>query len=177
MALYRNVRYGTERDRARGTSRASLIGSSTVVSPACKRGGDTGFETAASAPVPKVLISPHAGYIYSGRVAAAGYRWLALVRERITRAVLLGPSHFVGFHGLAAASAGGWQTRWAACRSTALGRAPNRGQADRSARRGPCNGHNISGPTRNCSKGEPTRSPEPPGVKLIAGSVACCSPR
>src|SRR6516165_8438686 len=123
MALYRNVRYGTERDRARGTSRASLIGSSTVVSPACKRGGDTGFETAASAPVPKVLISPHAGYIYSGRVAAAGYRWLALVRERITRAVLLGPSHFVGFHGLAAASAGGWQTRWAACRST--GTLPN----------------------------------------------------
>src|SRR6516162_7194451 len=98
MALYRNVRYGTERDRARGTSRASLIGSSTVVSPARKRGGEPGFETAASAPVPKVLISPHAGYIYSGRVAAAGYRRLALVRERITRVVLLGPSHFVGFH-------------------------------------------------------------------------------
>jgi AmmeMemoRadiSam system protein B len=57
-----------------------------------------------------VLISPHAGYIYSGRVAAAGYRRLALVRERITRVVLLGPSHFVGFHGLAAASADGWQT-------------------------------------------------------------------
>jgi AmmeMemoRadiSam system protein B len=31
-----------------------------------------GTETAAAVPVPKVLISPHAGYIYSGRVAAAG---------------------------------------------------------------------------------------------------------
>ena len=68
-----------------------------------------GTETAASAPVPKVLISPHAGYIYSGRVAAAGYRRLAPARKRISRVVLLGPSHFVGFHGLAAASADGWQ--------------------------------------------------------------------
>src|SRR6516225_2589389 len=42
MALYRNVRYGTERDRARGNSRASLMGSSTVVSLARKRGGDPG---------------------------------------------------------------------------------------------------------------------------------------
>jgi AmmeMemoRadiSam system protein B len=69
-----------------------------------------GTETVAAAPVPKVLISPHAGYIYSGRVAAAGYRRLAPARERITRVVLLGPSHVVGFHGLAAASADGWQT-------------------------------------------------------------------
>ena len=67
-----------------------------------------GTETAA-APVPKVLISPHAGYIYSGRVAATGYCRLAQARERITRVVLLGPSHFVAFHGLAAASADGWQ--------------------------------------------------------------------
>ena len=36
-----------------------------------------GTETAAAAPVPKVLISPHAGYNYSGCVAAAGYRRLA----------------------------------------------------------------------------------------------------
>ena len=69
-----------------------------------------GTETGAAAPVPKVLISPHAGYIYSGHVAAAGYRQLAPARERITRVVLLGPSHFVGFHGLAAASADSWQT-------------------------------------------------------------------
>ena len=67
-------------------------------------------ETAAVAPVPKALIAPHAGYIYSGPIAAAGYIRLAPARERITRVVLLGPSHFVGFHGMAAGSAEGWQT-------------------------------------------------------------------
>ena len=70
--------------------------------------GSTG--TAAIAPVPKALIAPHAGYIYSGPIAATGYIRLTPARERITRVVLLGPSHFVGFHGLAADSAEGWQT-------------------------------------------------------------------
>jgi AmmeMemoRadiSam system protein B len=70
--------------------------------------GSTG--TAAIAPVPKALIAPHAGYIYSGPIAAAGYSRLAPARQRITRAVLLGPSHFVGFHGMAAGSAEFWQT-------------------------------------------------------------------
>jgi len=50
--------------------------------------------SAAIAPVPKAMIAPHAGYIYSGPIAAAGYRQLAPARERITRVVLLGPSHF-----------------------------------------------------------------------------------
>ena len=66
--------------------------------------------SAAIAPVPKALIAPHAGYIYSGPIAAAGYRRLAPARERIRRVVLLGPSHFVGFRGLAASSAEDWQT-------------------------------------------------------------------
>ena len=76
--------------------------------------------SAAIAPIPKALIAPHAGYIYFGPIAAAGYRRLAPARERIMRVVLFGPSHFVAFHGLAAASADGWQTPLAACRSTAL---------------------------------------------------------
>ena len=67
-------------------------------------------ETATVAPVPKALIAPHAGYIYSGPIAAAGYSRLAPARERITRVVLLGPSHFVGFHGMATSSTEGWQT-------------------------------------------------------------------
>jgi MEMO1 family protein len=65
---------------------------------------------AGSGPVPKALIAPHAGYIYSGPIAAAAYARLAPARRRITRVVLLGPSHFVGFRGLAASSAEGWQT-------------------------------------------------------------------
>jgi len=67
-------------------------------------------EIAAIAPVPKALIAPHAGYIYSGPIAAAGYSRLAPARERIRRVVLLGPSHFGGFHGMATSSAEGWQT-------------------------------------------------------------------
>ena len=50
---------------------------------------------------PKVLIAPHAGYIYSGATAAAAYRQLAGRESIISRVVLLGPSHHVPFHGLA----------------------------------------------------------------------------
>ncbi len=49
---------------------------------------------------PRMIIVPHAGYIYSGPIAAAGYSLLASRAER--RVVLLGPSHFVRFAGLAA---------------------------------------------------------------------------
>lgn len=50
---------------------------------------------------PKVLIEPHAGYIYSGPAAAAGYRLLTAVAEQIHKVVLLGPSHRVALRGLA----------------------------------------------------------------------------
>jgi MEMO1 family protein len=69
-----------------------------------------GAGTDATAPVPKALIAPHAGYIYSGPIAAAAYARLAPARELITRVVVLGPSHFVGFGGLAVSSAEAWQT-------------------------------------------------------------------
>lgn len=51
---------------------------------------------------PKALIVPHAGYIYSGAVAASAYRLLGSMRGQITRIVLLGPAHRVAFKGLAA---------------------------------------------------------------------------
>lgn len=54
---------------------------------------------------PKALIVPHAGYIYSGPIAATAYATLAPVRDRIHRVVLLGPSHRLPFMGLAATSA------------------------------------------------------------------------
>lgn len=50
---------------------------------------------------PKVLIAPHAGYIYSGPTAAAAYARLAPYRDEIRRVVLLGPAHRVLLHGLA----------------------------------------------------------------------------
>ncbi|MGE5471808.1 MAG: AmmeMemoRadiSam system protein B [Bacteroidota bacterium] len=50
---------------------------------------------------PKVLIVPHAGYIYSGATAATAYARLASVRRLIRRVVLLGPTHRVAVEGLA----------------------------------------------------------------------------
>lgn len=51
---------------------------------------------------PKALIAPHAGYLYSGPVAASVYARLRKARDSIRRVVLLGPAHRVGFYGLAA---------------------------------------------------------------------------
>ena len=50
---------------------------------------------------PKALIVPHAGYIYSGSIAASAYAAVASMRPLPTKVVLLGPSHHVGFKGLA----------------------------------------------------------------------------
>lgn len=54
---------------------------------------------------PKALIAPHAGYIYSGAIAASAYARVSLSAAAITRVVLLGPSHRIGFSGLAQTSA------------------------------------------------------------------------
>jgi AmmeMemoRadiSam system protein B/AmmeMemoRadiSam system protein A len=50
---------------------------------------------------PKALIVPHAGYVYSGPVAARAYDELAAARGIVKRVVLIGPSHFVAGRGLA----------------------------------------------------------------------------
>jgi hypothetical protein len=59
---------------------------------------------------PKALIVPHAGYIYSGPVAARGYACLKAARNQIRRVVLLGPAHFAAFSGLAESSADAFAT-------------------------------------------------------------------
>lgn len=55
----------------------------------------------AAASVPKALIAPHAGYVYSGPIAASAYARLTPARARIHRVVLLGPAHRVYVRGLA----------------------------------------------------------------------------
>jgi AmmeMemoRadiSam system protein B len=50
---------------------------------------------------PKALIAPHAGYIYSGAIAASAYAALKNIAPRIRRVVLLGPTHRVAVRGLA----------------------------------------------------------------------------
>jgi MEMO1 family protein len=59
---------------------------------------------------PKAIIGPHAGYVYSGPVAARAYASLAAARGRIGRVVLIGPSHYVAFRGLAVDTADAWAT-------------------------------------------------------------------
>ena len=51
--------------------------------------------------IPKAIIVPHAGYIYSGPIAASAYKQIIPFRDKINRVVLLGPSHRVAFTGLA----------------------------------------------------------------------------
>jgi len=54
---------------------------------------------------PKAIIVPHAGYIYSGPVAATAYHTLMQYKDQIKRVVLLGPSHRVAVKGLALSNA------------------------------------------------------------------------
>ena len=64
----------------------------------------------ANEPVPKAIIVPHAGYVYSGPVAATAYARLRPARETIHRVVLLGPSHRIPLFGLATSSATAFTT-------------------------------------------------------------------
>jgi MEMO1 family protein len=55
--------------------------------------------------VPKAIIVPHAGYIYSGPIAATAYARLKKAHDLISRVVIIGPSHRVAFSGLAVSKA------------------------------------------------------------------------
>lgn len=55
----------------------------------------------ASHSIPKAIIAPHAGYVYSGPVAASAYALLRPAAEQIKRVVLLAPAHRYPFRGLA----------------------------------------------------------------------------
>jgi MEMO1 family protein len=71
------------------------------------------FEQAHAQPTglrPKALVVPHAGYIYSGPVAASAYRLLEPLRLLIHRVVLLGPVHHVWVRGLALPGATAFDT-------------------------------------------------------------------
>jgi len=59
---------------------------------------------------PKALIVPHAGYLYSGPIAATAYARLSAACEDIRRVLLLGPAHRVPLRGLAVPSADAFAT-------------------------------------------------------------------
>jgi AmmeMemoRadiSam system protein B len=65
---------------------------------------------ATSSTPPKALIVPHAGYVYSGGIAAAAYATVASLRQTIRRIVLIGPSHRVYLRGMAVPAATSFAT-------------------------------------------------------------------
>ena len=60
--------------------------------------------------LPKAVIVPHAGYVYSGAVAGSAYARLAAGRDTIRRVVLFGPTHRVPVRGLALPTARAFAT-------------------------------------------------------------------
>lgn len=62
------------------------------------------------APVPRAVIVPHAGYVYSGSTAARAYARVARGRGSIRRVVLVGPTHRVPVRGVALPGADGFRT-------------------------------------------------------------------
>ena len=65
---------------------------------------------------PKAIIAPHAGYRYSGQIAAAAFATLEGSAKRIERVVLIGPAHYVPFRGTAVPTVNAF--------ATPLGRVP-----------------------------------------------------
>jgi len=72
---------------------------------------DEYFSQASVAPSEKhidILIAPHAGYVYSGGVAAFGFK--AASQQKYSTVVILAPSHFLEFDGISIWEEGGFQT-------------------------------------------------------------------
>jgi len=74
------------------------------------READTVSDRAPPGLTPKAMIVPHAGYVYSGPVAASGYRLLESVRTTVRRVALFGPSHRVYLEGMAIPASEGFVT-------------------------------------------------------------------
>ena len=62
------------------------------------------------APAPAALVVPHAGYVYSGPVAATAYARLRGSAASISRVVAFGPVHYVPVRGAAVPAADAWAT-------------------------------------------------------------------
>jgi AmmeMemoRadiSam system protein B len=57
----------------------------------------------------RALVAPHAGYVFSGAVAATAFATLP-PQARSLRVAVLGPSHFAPLCGVAVSGADGWRT-------------------------------------------------------------------
>jgi hypothetical protein len=59
---------------------------------------------------PVAVVAPHAGYQYSGAVAATAYAQLTAAPDAVARVVLLGPAHFCRLDGMAVPAVDGFAT-------------------------------------------------------------------
>ena len=93
--------------------RPAVAGTFYSASPSELRAQVEGFlEGDETTPVPKAVIAPHAGYVYSGSIAGSAFRRLAPAAAFDPPGVLLGPSHFVALHGLALPDTQRFETPW-----------------------------------------------------------------
>ena len=67
-------------------------------------------EHALSDTVPKAIIAPHAGYIYSGPIAGSAFKTWQGRMEGVRRIILIGPAHTMAVRGLATVTAAAFQT-------------------------------------------------------------------
>jgi AmmeMemoRadiSam system protein B len=104
-----------------GAVRASVAAGSFYPSSPTRLAADvddllaTATTTAASAGRPsggavRGIVAPHAGYVYSGPIAATAYAAASVPGRRPVRVIILGPSHFNPLFGLAVPSHLSWRT-------------------------------------------------------------------
>lgn len=72
--------------------------------------GEATLPAHAVSAVPKAIIVPHAGYVYSGPVAGSAYATVKALAGQIKRIVLMGPAHRVYIDGIAASTARAFAT-------------------------------------------------------------------
>lgn len=59
---------------------------------------------------PKAVVAPHAGYVYSGPVAAYSFRTLEPLAGTSPTVFLMGPAHYLAFEGVSTGSYTYWET-------------------------------------------------------------------
>jgi len=105
-----NASGGPARVRPSAVAGMFYPGSPDSLSSAIRAAFADAVTPAADAPVPKALVVPHAGYVYSGAIAASAYARIIPARSTIRRVVLLGPSHRVYVRGLAVPGVDAFET-------------------------------------------------------------------